>query len=135
MQASDKQFAIADLEERKKSECAWVGVRAFSRHSLKSRYTCIGGPMSGYAERPRPRRLVVRKASRDIFRHWRSEHPERVTRNQYIGITRNLIELRETEIDALIRKGILKADARHLGKVGNWPSVAARATVSRAKNL
>ncbi len=51
------------------------------------------------------------------------------------GITRNLIELRETEIDALIRKGILKADARHLGKVGNWPSVAARATVSRAKNL
>ncbi len=113
MQASEKQFAIVDLEERKKSECAWVGVRAFSRHSLKSRYTSIGGPMSGYAERPRPRRPVVRKASRDIFRHWRSEHPERVTRNQYTGITRNLVDIAGSLRKARLHRLTLRGRSRY----------------------
>ncbi len=45
----------------------------------------VCGPMSGYAARARPLRPVVRKASRDILRLWRSEQPERVTRNRYIS--------------------------------------------------
>ncbi len=116
MQASEKQFAIVDLEERKKSECAWAGVPAFSRHSLKSRYTCIGGPMSGYAERARPLRPVVRRARRDFFRHWRSEQPEESYALISIPGLENLIEV--SVIRRELHKGAHRASS-HSDSIGS----------------